>query len=76
MAVIQVPGTKLYRDTKSMALINGDKNGLEDYKLRRKAMASQVAEINKIKTEINDIKEDMREIKSLVLRLLDKGSNG
>mgnify|MGYP003353793785 CR=1 FL=1 len=31
--LIQIPGTKLVRDTDSMALINKDISGLEDYKM-------------------------------------------
>ena len=76
MAIVKIEGTNLCRDTKTMALFNRDKNGLEDYKNKRKMMATQAAEINKIKTEINGIKEEMQDIKSLILRLLDKGSNG
>jgi hypothetical protein len=73
--LVQVTGTKLIRDTESMALINKDINGLEEYNLKRRMMATQKEEINNIKSEINNIKNDMREIKSLMLQLLDK-SNG
>lgn len=72
MATIQIPGTNLYRDTNSMALINKDKNGLEEYRLKRKAMELQSNEINRLKSEINDIRDDLKELKSLVLRLIDK----
>jgi hypothetical protein len=76
MAIVQIPGTNLYRDTNSMALINKDKTGQEDYKMKRRLLETQAQEINKVKSEINDIKQDLSEIKSLMLRLLDKGSNG
>ena len=59
-----------------MALLNKDKTGLEDYKMKRRMMETQAHEINMVKSEINGIKEDMKELKSLMLRLLDKGSNG
>jgi hypothetical protein len=73
--LVPITGTKLVRDTESMALINKDINGLEEYNLKRRMMATQKEEINSIKSEINDIKNDMDEIKSLMLQLLDK-SNG
>jgi hypothetical protein len=73
--LVQVTGTKLVRDTESMALINKDINGLEEYNLKRRMMATQKEEINNIKSEINNIKNDMNEIKLLMLQLLDK-SNG
>ena len=76
MTIVKIPGTNLYRDTNSMALLNKDKTGLEDYKMKRRMMETQAHEINMVKSEINGIKEDMKELKSLMLRLLDKGSNG
>jgi len=59
-----------------MALVNKDVSGLEDYKMKRRMMATQKDEINKIKTELAGIKEDMTEIKQLVLQLIGKGTNG
>jgi hypothetical protein len=74
--LVQIPGTKLYRDTESMALINKDSSGLEEYNLKRKMAASQKEEINKVKSEIESVRQDMCEIKQLMLQLLNKGSNG
>ena len=74
--IVQVPGTTLVRDTKSMALINQDKNGLEAYMKQRQHMATQKEQINTLKADVEDIKEDMKEIKKLVMLLLEKGSNG
>jgi uncharacterized coiled-coil DUF342 family protein len=73
--LVQVTGTKLIRDTETMALINKDINGLEEYNMKRKMMATQKEEINNIKSEINNIKNDMSEIKQLLFKLLE-GTNG
>ena len=62
----------MVRDTESMALINKDINGLEEYNLKRKMAASQRNEINTIKSEIKDIRSEMGEVKSLLTQLLDK----
>ena len=70
--LVQVTGTKMIRDTESMALINRDINGLEEYNLKRKMAASQRNEINTIKSEIKDIRGEMVEVKSLLTQLLDK----
>ena len=59
MAIVQIPGTNLYRDTTSMALLNKDKNGLEEYRMKRRMLETQA-----------------QEIKSMMLRLIDKVSNG
>ena len=76
MAIVQIPGTNLYRDTNSMALLNKDKNGLEDYRMKRRMLETQAQEINRVKSEINGIKDELQEIKSMMFRLLDKVSNG
>lgn len=73
--LIQIPNSTLVRDTNSMALINKDQNGLNDYLKKRQTMALQKQEINNVKSEIADVKNEMQEIKQLLLKLLE-GSNG
>lgn len=73
MELLKVKGTKLVRDTRSGAIINQDKTGLDDYLARRRGMESQKEEINKVKSDITEMKQDMTEIKSLLLKLLEKG---
>jgi chaperonin cofactor prefoldin len=76
MQYLKVEGTKLIRDPRSGALINQDKNGLNDYMAKRRNMELQKEELNKVKSELNGIKEDISEIKTLMLKLLEKGQNG
>jgi hypothetical protein len=73
MQLLKVQGTKLVRDPRSGAIINQDKTGLDDYLARRRGMESQKEEINKVKSHITEMKQDMTEIKSLLLKLLEKG---
>lgn len=73
MNLLRVQGTKLVRDPRSGAIINQDKTGLDDYLARRRGMESQKEEINKVKSHITEMKQDMTEIKSLLLKLLEKG---
>ena len=63
----------LLRDPNTGALINQDKNALEDYMNKRKLFINQSQELNKVKSELDIIKNDMSEIKQLMLQLLDKG---
>ena len=70
--LVQVTGTKMVRDTESMALINKDINGLQEYQLKRKQAEGQRTEINTIKSEIKDIRGELGEIKTLMAQLLDK----
>ena len=62
----------MVRDTESMALINKDINGLQEYQLKRKQAEGQRTEINTIKSEIKDIRGELGEIKTLMAQLLDK----
>ena len=73
MSYLRVEGTKLVRDTRNGAIINQDKNGLETYLNRRRVMEFQKEEINNVKSEIKELKEDLTEIKSLIIKLLEKG---
>ena len=70
--LVQITGTKMVRDTESMALINKDINGLQEYQLKRKQAEGQRTEINTIKSEIKDIRGELGEIKTLMAQLLDK----
>lgn len=73
MTYLKVEGTKLVRDTRSGAIINQDKDGLETYLNRRRIMESQKEEINNVKSEIKELREDLTDIKSLIIKLLEKG---
>ena len=74
--LVKVNGTEFKRDTSTMALINNDANGLNDYLSKRKLVSTQKQEINNIKSEMVEIKSDITEIKSLLRQLLEKDSNG
>lgn len=72
MAIVKIPGTTYVRDTKTMALINTDVAGLEDYKVKSALINNQKTEINKVKSEINEIKSDVQIIKQLLMQLSGK----
>lgn len=74
--LVKVTGTPFVRDSNSMGLINNDDHARNDYYNKVRMMKSQKDEINKVKTEVESIKNDVSEIKSLLLQLMDKGSNG
>ena len=76
MALVSIPGTTFVRDTNSMGLVNKDYAGLEDYNAKRRMAMSQKEEINTIKSEIDSVKMDLMEIKLLMSKLLEKGTNG
>ncbi len=67
--LVKVPGTTFVRDTKTMALINVDNAGLEDYNFKKRLLGNQKEEINNIKNEINEVKDDIKDIKQMLLQL-------
>lgn len=73
MALLPINGTNLYRDTESMALINKDVSGAEDYKVKRKFAEVQAQQINNVRAEMDNIKNDISDIKKLMVKLLEKG---
>jgi hypothetical protein len=76
MSLVQIPGTTLYRDTSSMALVNRDSSGLQEYQNKRHFLATQKQEINNMKNDMIEVKKDISEIKQLMLQLIGKNSNG
>ena len=72
MPLVKIPGTTYIRDTKTMALINTDVSGLEDYKMKSRLITNQKTEINNIRNEINEVRDDVRTIKELLLQLSGK----
>ena len=73
---VDIPGSSFYRDTSNMALINRDVSGMEEYKNKRRFAELQRQEINNIKNEFESIKSEIVEIKQLMIKLLEKGTNG
>jgi len=74
--LVKVEGTNLYRDTETMALINRDTKERNDYIMKTRLIKNQKDQINTVKEEIEVIKGEMSEIKQLMIKLLEKGSNG
>lgn len=67
--LVKVTGTSFVRDTKTMALINTDNAGLQEYNYKKELLNRRNAEINNIKTEIDGIKDDIKVIKDMLFQL-------
>ena len=73
MNLIPVEGQKdLYRDTRTNAIINTNKNDYESYIMRRESLQNQKKKIESIEDEIINVKNDLDEIKMLLRRLSEK----
>jgi hypothetical protein len=76
MPLVKVTNSPFVRDTESRVLLNTDENAKNEYLTKVKLLKTQKEEINNVKSEIIAVKEDMAEIKYLLSKLIEKGSNG
>lgn len=75
MNLIPVEGQKdLYRDPRTNAIINTNKNDYECYIMRRESLQNQKKKIELIEDEITDIRSDLNEIKTLLIRMANNES--
>ncbi len=66
MAQVEIPNTRLIRDVHSKAVLNTDKNGLDEYLMKRELAKKQQAEKVETKERLAKLENDMAEIKSLL----------
>ena len=76
MNLVKVKDSPFVRDIESKALLNTDESAKNEYLTKVKLLKTQKEEINTIKSEVTSVKKDMLEIKQLLHKLLEKGSNG
>ena len=66
MAQVEIPNTRLIRDVHSKAVLNTDKNGLDEYLMKRELAKKQQAEKEETKERLSKLENDMTEIKNLL----------
>ncbi len=59
----------LIRDTKSKAVLNTDKAGLNDYMMKREIAKKQKEEQSETKMRLTQLEQDMTEIKNMLLEI-------
>ena len=65
MKTVKIQDTKYIRDINSKAVLNTNRNALEQYKLERQRREAE-------KNDINTMKEDIVELKKMIKKLLGK----
>ena len=65
MKTVKVKETQYVRDINSKAILNTNRNALENYKLARKQKEKEIS-------DINSMKQDILELKELVKQLIKK----
>ena len=65
MKTVKVEETQYVRDVNSKAILNTNRNALENYKLAKKRKEQEIS-------DINSMKQDILELKELVKQLIKK----
>ena len=60
---------KFVRDDTSKAVLNTDRNALEQYKFSREQRMNEQNLLRQCVSDVNTLKDDMKEIKNLLLKL-------
>lgn len=63
---VQIENSRLVRDLHSKAVLNTDKNGLDEYLMKRELAKKQQAEKEETKERLFKLENDMTEIKNLL----------
>ena len=69
MPLVKVDDTSFVRDIHSKAILNTDKNGLNEYYMKRELAKKQAIEKQQDKVRLDKLEEDMQEIKQLLLQI-------
>ncbi len=74
---VQIKDSKFVRDLSSKAVLNSDRQGLDDYLVKRELAKRAQAEQSDTKERVTKIEQDMAEIKTLLQQLLgQRDTNG
>lgn len=74
MKYLKVKDSELVREVNSNAIINRDKEEFNSYLTKRKFLAQQKNDVEKLKSEMVDIKTDINEIKNLLIQVLQRNN--
>jgi hypothetical protein len=70
MTVVAIRDHKqLVRDTHSKAVLNTDKNGLNEYLMKRQLAKQEMEEKSETKLRLTQLENDMKDIKNLLTEI-------
>jgi hypothetical protein len=69
MPLVKIDDTLFVRDIHSKAILNTDKNGLNEYYMKRELAKKQAIEKQQDKARLDKLENDMQEIKQLLLQI-------
>jgi hypothetical protein len=67
---IEIKDTKYVRDLNSKAVLNTDRQALDEYLVKREIAKRNLSEQNVTKDKVSKLEQDMEEIKMLLTKLI------
>lgn len=67
---VKIKDQNLIRDINSKAVLNTDKNGLQEYLIKKSIAKKQSEEQNEMKMRLMKVEEDMNTIKNLLQEII------
>jgi hypothetical protein len=71
MSLVRIKDTQLVRDIHSKAVLNTDKNGLQDYLMKKEISKRQQKEQTETKEKLAQLEKDMSEIKKMLQEITE-----
>lgn len=70
MSIVAIKdNNKLVRDTQSKAVLNTDRNGLNEYLMKRELAKKEINEKSETKERLAKLESDMQDIKKLLIEI-------
>ena len=73
---VKIENTEFVRDISTQAVLNTDRQGLQQFQNTRKRLLAQKNEQQDTRTRLQKLEEDMQEIKQLLQVIAMRGTNG
>lgn len=73
---VKIENTEYVRDMSTQAVLNTDRQGLQQFQNTRKRLLAQKNEQQDTRTRLQKLEEDMQEIKQLLQVIAMRGTNG
>jgi hypothetical protein len=73
---VKIENTEYVRDMSTQAVLNTDRQGLQQFQNTRKRLLAQKNEHHDTKNRLQKLEEDMQEIKQLLQVIAMRGTNG
>lgn len=71
MSLVQIKDTQLVRDIHSKAVLNTDRNGLQNYLMKKEISKRQQKEQTETKQKLIQLEQDMSEIKKMLQEIAE-----